>query len=127
VGVPATVQTYIDGKRPIGAIPTVFAADELAVAIDVTAYVDAAYNTAATQTAIQTAIEDYIDSLPIGGTLLPTSPNGIVSLDRMRRAVLDVEGVVDVTFNAPFDDVALLATQVAAVSGGTPTVALTSV
>ena len=86
-----------------------------------TAYILTANNTAATQAAVQQALENYTNSLPIGGELFPDAMNGIWVLSEAIQAMSAIAGVERVEFAVPTGNTPVTAHRVMTVGTITQT------
>lgn len=111
----ASAANAIDAVRPVGSRYGVFAPVVVTATVQMTVSVAAGYAAAATKTAVQGAVRDYINALPLG-----------VSLNYTRLAQLaydasaGVQNVSGVTLNGATADLA--ATNNQAIKAGTVTV-----
>jgi len=112
----ATVQAYVDARRPVTADVLVIASAALSVAITGTVHVTEALRDAAKEAEIEAAATAYVDTLKPGGEVLPGGVQGFVIFSELIAAISAVDGVRRVSLTAPTADVALLATQIAQVS-----------
>jgi phage-related baseplate assembly protein len=105
------VDDYLDGTTDgvdrvnSSADLLVQSATALSVPVTASVYVIKQYNTAATQTAVSTAISNYFKALPIGGTTLTAGGQGAVRIGGLYSAILAITGVQNVVFAAPTADV----------------------
>lgn len=112
------VQAYFDGdidgisRAALGADLLVASALRRDVTLAATIYILAAYNTTATQQSILAALEDYFESVPIGGTKLTAGGTGYVMFGELFKAILTVTGVRNVAFTSPLGDTALAKNEV---------------
>jgi phage-related baseplate assembly protein len=119
-GVVTTVQTYIDLWKPITANVTVATAVEYAAqAFTATIYITASLNNSATWAAIEAARDSYINTLPIGGTVIPPGAQGYMLFSELNAAISSITGVENITWTVPTADVAIAATQVMRVGATT--------
>lgn len=112
------LQEAIDAKRAVSAIVTARAALEQTVSVTATIYVDAAkYDGPAGsfESAIEEAIEDFINGQPISGQVLPPSSSGVLDRESLIAAIKAVDGVVALSVAAPSADVAIAAHTVTVV------------
>lgn len=86
-GVISTVQAYIDARAPITDLPSVDSVTTTAITLAGTATVSSNYLTDA-QAEAQAAVQAYLDSLPIGGT---------VRLGELVEIIMGASGMVDLT------------------------------
>lgn len=108
----ATVQAYVDLKRPCTSDVDVVAALTQAQNFTATVYITAAYNTTATQLAVVAARDAYLATLPIGGTVLPPGTTGYMIHSELTALMTAVDGVVAVVWTAPTANVAIVAHSV---------------
>lgn len=99
------VTNYVTPRMPVGSTPNVVAATNSEVTVAGTVYVQSAYVTSATA-AITNALNAFIQTIPIGGT---------VYLSAVIEQVMSPAGVrnASVTLNGGTADIALTAAQVA--------------
>lgn len=111
---PAIAPTQGAGEATIGAEVTVATPTTLAVTVDAEIVAEAGYSitgesgTQALASTIEKALHGYIDPLPVGGDVIR---------NKVLAAIIDVDGVVDVTavtLNGAATDLAVSNTQVAA-------------
>jgi phage-related baseplate assembly protein len=113
VGADVTaVQAYIDDRRPVTADPEVSASTAVAQNFTATVYVTAALNNAAKQAEIEQAITDYVNGLPIGGTVIPPGTAGFALFSEMNQAISAVVGVENIAWTTPVADVAITANRI---------------
>lgn len=110
-------QTYIDTKRPCCSDVTVYAASAQAQNFAGTIYVDSTLNNATKQAEIEDAIDDYINGLDIGGTVLPPGSTGYMLFSELLGAITGVTGVSGVVLTTPTADVIVNPTSVMTVGG----------
>lgn len=119
------VQVAIDNRKAPAAIVTVMPAAEQVVNVTATVHVLAAQNTSSKQSELEDAVEDYLNSLAIGGLVLPPSTSGVLDRDSLIGAIKAVSGVVAVAMSVPSADVAIPLHTIAIV--GTITITRVSV
>lgn len=108
-GVSDTVEAYINGevdgvyRRPLGTDLAVISATEYTVNVTGTVYSNGSYDLSSVQTAAHAAINAYISTVAVGGTVL---------LAELYRRVMAVDGVRNVQFTAPTADVTVTAGRV---------------
>lgn len=101
-GVADTVKAYINGeidgvyRRPLSANLDVVSATNYYVNVNGTVYSHASYDLSVIDAAVQAAINDYISTVPVGGTVL---------LAELYRRAMAVEGVRNIQFTMPTADV----------------------
>lgn len=125
-----TVQAYINTRRPVSADPLVIAAPASAQPVAGTVHITAALNTPAKHAEIAAAIDTYINSLPIGGEVIPGVPlppgtSGFLVHSELVGAMTDVEGVRRVALTTPTADVAIVSFTLA--TPGTKTLTFVSI
>lgn len=104
----ASIQSYIDGLKPVTDTPTVVAATAVPVTITGTVRVrSASYNTAANRTKASDAVAAYFASLGIGDD---------VDLGAIYAAIRSADGILDVDLSAPSGDTAISTSQIATVT-----------
>ena len=86
-----------------------------------TAFVLTANNTAATQAAIQQALEDYTNGLDIGGDIFPDAIQGIWVLSEALQAMSEIAGVERVEFAVPTGNTSILGHHIMTVGAVTAT------
>lgn len=119
-----TAQTYIDARKPITAEPTVKASVGDVQNFVGTIYILSSKNNAATQASIVQAVTDYVNGLPIGGSVL-TGVQGYALHSEIVTAISSIDGVESVALTTPAADVAITAWHIMTV--GTFTFTYTSV
>ncbi len=97
----AATQTELERIRNPTANVLALAAAAQVQPFTYTAYILTANNTAATQAAVQQALEDYTNSLPIGGQLFPDLMQGLWVLSEAVQAMSVIAGVERVDFAVP--------------------------
>ncbi len=106
-----TAQTEVDRiKSPTATVDVIIAAST-AINVIGDVYIQTAYNTAATQLAIEEAVADYINSLDIGGVNLGASR--VIPLDGIEGAIRSVQGVKNVDLSSPAADTTITQFDVA--------------
>lgn len=111
------VQAYVDPLAPLCVVPHASAAVEVTVAVTATLYVAAAYASGAT-VAATAALQAFLATIPIGGTVLgtavspPPGKSGVVSASKIEAVLSDLTGVVDLTISLPSTDTWLAAGEV---------------
>ena len=115
--VESAVQIVLDAKKPVGSIPTAISATPKTVTFTGEIKVLTAYNTTETQDSIRSAIKSYLQSLPVGGTIIPPATTGIVVFGEILAAIFGVEGVQNATLTSPTGDISLTTTEVAVDDG----------
>lgn len=107
-------QAYIDARKPVTSIPTVVAATEVAIPLTGTFYVQAGY-AAVAATAVEDALERYINGLPIGGTTLGSGGRVVYSelVATAMRGHAQKAHMLAVSFSSPTADVSIAPGQVA--------------
>lgn len=114
-----TVQAEFDAKVCITSDPLAVAATEVSQNVTFQAYIETAKNNAATQAAIEAAVADFLNGLPIGGTDIGGA--GFVLLSELITAISSVDGVVNVVMATPAADVPVNPFDVVTVGTITPT------
>lgn len=102
------VEDYINGtdgvgRRPIGALVSVFPAEDQIIAIVATIYIDPTYGPELVEANVHKSLEDYADEVSIGGI------GGVVPLAGIYRAIMTVPGVVNASIPTPAVDVPIAA------------------
>lgn len=82
------------------------AAPTVALAVTATCYVRGIDATTA-QVDLETALTDFVDSIPIGGFDLSPGPTHIVQRGQLLNAMLDLDGVVSADVTTPSGDLAV--------------------
>jgi hypothetical protein len=112
----STVQAYINDHKACSADVLVAASTAQAQNLTATVHVTAALNTTTKQAEIKQAAYDYINSLAIGGEVLPGGTAGYLIYSELVGACTAVEGVRRIVFSAPAAaDVAVTAWRVVTV------------
>lgn len=108
------------GRHPLGPAPTVAAATEAPVTVTYAATYDSAVyaSDAAAVAAVDAAIIAYFASVPVGG--VSESGGTVLPLGSLYAAAIATTGIVNVVFTSPTASTALTVSQVATISGGTP-------
>jgi uncharacterized phage protein gp47/JayE len=115
----ATVQAEFDAKVCITSDPLAVAATEVAQNVAFLAYIETAKNNAATQAAVEQAVTDFLNGLPIGGTDIGGA--GFVLLSELITEISSIDGVVNVVMTTPTADVPVNPFDVVTVGTITPT------
>jgi len=108
-GVSDTVADYINGgvdgvyRRPLSANLQVKSATNYTVNVTGTLYSQGSYDLATIRTAVHAAINTYISTVAVGGTVL---------LAELYRRIMAVEGVRNVQLTSPSSDLVVTAGQV---------------
>jgi len=111
-------QDDVDIYRPVTADVTVVDATDFPVAVTGDVYILSAYNTADQQALIEQSLIDYINSLPIGGTWLASTPPGYVIVSELIDAIMNFDGVLDVDITVPASNQVMTIDQVASLLSG---------
>jgi uncharacterized phage protein gp47/JayE len=104
----AAVQTAIDAERPVTADVLVIAATAITQDLAGSVFVDpSVYDGPAgvLETNVKQAADDYINSLPIGGVVLPPGPGGVMPRSELVGAMTAVDGTEAVALSDPAADV----------------------
>jgi uncharacterized phage protein gp47/JayE len=101
-------QALFDVKRSPDARPLALAPTPFDQSVIGTVHIARALNTAAKQAEVYKAIDDFLLSVAIGGSLLPPSTNGVIAFSELLAAASSVKGVVGFKPLSPLTDVALL-------------------
>ena len=115
----STVQTEFDAKVCITSDPLAIAATEVTQNVSFAAYIETAKNNAATQAAIELAITDFLNGLPIGGTDIGGA--GFILLSELITEISSIDGVVNVVMATPSANVPVSPFEVVIVGTITPT------
>jgi phage-related baseplate assembly protein len=109
-----TAQEYIDDRIPITSVDglTVKAASGNVQSFVATIYIETSLNNATTQAAVEAALTSYINTLAIGGTVLPPGVQGYALFSEMVGAMTAIDGVRNVNMTTPAADVAVPAWQI---------------
>lgn len=106
-----TISNYLTGvtdgisRRMINDVLEIVSANQVTTpALNCTAYVSSQF-AATAQAAITQALQDYVSSIPIGGTRVGNASAGSVLISELYRVVMGADGVRNVTF--PFGDTVL--------------------
>ncbi len=91
----------------------VASAANLTVSVTGTVYLLKQYDTAATRTAINAAIEAFFKTVPIGGTRIVDGGLGSLRFGALAAAIYPIAGVQNVAFVSPVSDVPMTVGQVA--------------
>lgn len=116
-GVLATLQAYVDARKPSTADVDVLTAVVLSQGVTSSIFHDGTVATATLQTNIEAAIAAYWNGLPIGGTQRQGS--GWAFRESLNTAILGVTGVVDIGTTIPVDDISLTQEQIVSLSAAT--------
>ena len=108
-----TQDVSVDKKRTVSADVLVIAAAAQAITVTGTIHVTTSLNDATKQAEIEQAAIDYINSLDIGGEILPPATTGVVVFSELLGAITAVTGVRSVALSAPTADVAISGFSVA--------------
>jgi len=114
-----TVQAAFDAQVCETSDAKAIAATEVLQAFTFIAYIEAAKNTAQTQSDIEDAIAAFVNSLDIGGTLI--GGVGFMLFSELITSVSSIDGVVNVVFATPAADVPLASNEIMVVGVITPT------
>ena len=93
-----------------------FAADAQPQTFTYTAYILTASNTAATRAAIEAALSDYVNTLPISGDIFPDAAIGIFVRGECEAAMTDITGVERIAWTLPAGNVNIVAHDVMTIS-----------
>lgn len=124
VSPPADVtatQTELDRIKNPTATATAYAADAQPQPFEYTAYILSANNTAATQAAIEAALRNYVNTLPISGDVFPDAIPGIFVRGECEAAMTSLDGVERIKWVQPAGNVTITGHDVMTVSGITAT------
>jgi uncharacterized phage protein gp47/JayE len=108
-GVATTVDSYINGgidgiyRRPLSANLLVKNATNYTVNVTGVLYSHASYDLATIRTTVQNAVNAYISTVAVGGTVL---------LAELYRRIMAIDGVRNVVLSAPTSDLTVTAGQV---------------
>ncbi|MGB1223779.1 MAG: baseplate J/gp47 family protein [Mycobacterium sp.] len=116
-GVLATLQAYVDARKPSTATVSVLSASVLSQGVTASIYHDGTVATATLQTNIEAAIAAYWNGLPIGG--IQRQGSGWAFREALNGAILGVAGVVDIGTTVPTDDISLTSEQIVSLSAAT--------
>lgn len=107
----AAIQTYLDGTdgegsgyRAAGCPMEVVSATPLPIAVACSVQVDSAYNAPTAGQQVEQAIRTYLASIPIAGVTMGGVLKGQFNFSRLFRSVMDVPGVLRVSFESPVGD-----------------------
>jgi uncharacterized phage protein gp47/JayE len=103
--VRAAVEALLDTKRSPTADVLVLEPTTQTITVAGTVYIDRAY-AASAPAAVVAAIEDYINTVAIGGEVLTASQNGVAE-DGVKAAIRAVAGVKNVNLTSPSDDITI--------------------
>jgi uncharacterized phage protein gp47/JayE len=108
----AAAQALFDVKRSPDARPLALAPTPLTQSVLGVVHIARALNTAAKQAEVLKAIDDFLRSVPIGGTVLPPATNGVIPYSELLSAVSTLRGVVGFRPTSISTDVPLLPNQI---------------
>lgn len=111
----ADVQTAVDARRPVSADVLAIAAAELLQDVDGVIFVNTnKYDGpgGVLETAVEDAIDSFINGLDIGGTVLPPGPGGVMPFSELIGAITAVDGVEGVALTNPTADVPIATFEV---------------
>ena len=113
-------QTEADRIRNPTAQVTVFAAAAQPQLFQYTCYITAALNNAVTQSAVEQALTDYVNGLPIGGTSFAAASPGEFVYSEAIGAMTAIAGVQQIVLSLPPGNVNIGAFDIMTVSAITP-------
>lgn len=105
-------QTEADRIKNPTAQVTVFAADAQSQNFQYTCFITSSLNNAVTQAAVEQALRDYVNGLPIGGSVFPPSITGEFVFSEAIGAMTAIAGVQQVQFTTPTGNVPITAYDV---------------
>lgn len=103
----AALQALFNIKKPPSVSVLAKAPTNKTVTVTGQVNVAAALNTPAKLAAIKAKIDQFIQSFPIGGVILPPSTSRIIPHSELIGAITAVPGVVGVTLTSPTTDIAM--------------------
>lgn len=115
------VQALFDAKKPPGSKPRALAPTPFPQAVAGTVHIRAALNTPAKRQQVLDAIDAFLLSVPIGGVILPPATTGVIPFSELITAVSQIAGVTGFSPTTPTQSVPLTPQQIVTVGAKTLT------